>query len=66
MLRYDKKRKTLYASADKPIIINNRALQYQISFDIIDFEAQYRYANLEEQDFALDRGLMQVLLITRI
>lgn len=55
VLRYDKKRKTLYASADKPIIINNRALQYQIAFDIIDFEAQYRYANLEEQDFALDR-----------
>lgn len=55
VLRYDKKTKTLYANAEVPIIINNKALQYQISYDMIDFEAQYRYANLKEQDFALDR-----------
>ncbi|WP_426432114.1 carboxypeptidase-like regulatory domain-containing protein [Winogradskyella sp. HB-48] len=55
VLRYDKKRKTLYANAEVPIIIKNKALQYQISFDMIDFEANYRYANLETQDFALDR-----------
>ncbi|MCB0398312.1 MAG: carboxypeptidase-like regulatory domain-containing protein [Winogradskyella sp.] len=55
VLRYDKKRKALYANAEVPIIIKNKALQYQISFDMIDFEANYRYANLETQDFALDR-----------
>ena len=54
-LRYDKQKKTLYASADVPIIIKNKALQYEISFDMIDFEAIFRFANLKEQDFALDR-----------
>jgi hypothetical protein len=55
ILRYDKKRKTLYANAEVPIIIKNKALQYQISYDMIDFEVQYRYADLEKQEFALDR-----------
>ncbi|WP_243473621.1 carboxypeptidase-like regulatory domain-containing protein [Winogradskyella sp. MH6] len=55
VLRYDKKRKTLYANADVPIIIKNKVLQYEISFDMIDFEAIYRYVNLKQQDFALDR-----------
>jgi hypothetical protein len=55
VLRYDKKSKTLYANAEVPIIIKNNALQYQISFDMIDFEAKYSYANLEEQDFTLER-----------
>ena len=54
-LRYDKRRKTLFASADVPIIIKNKALQYEVSFDMIDFEAIYRYVNLKELDFALDR-----------
>ena len=55
ILRYDREKQTLYASADVPIVIKNKALQYNISFDIIDFEASYRYANLETQDFALDK-----------
>ncbi|APY08259.1 hypothetical protein BWZ20_08085 [Winogradskyella sp. J14-2] len=55
VLRYDKRNKTLYANAEVPVLIKNNALQYQISFDMIDFEAKYRYADLETQDFALER-----------
>jgi hypothetical protein len=55
VLRYDKERKTLYASADVPIIITNKALKYEISYDIIDFEVNYRYANIDAQDFVLNK-----------
>ncbi|WP_299365194.1 carboxypeptidase-like regulatory domain-containing protein [Winogradskyella sp.] len=55
VLRYDKKNRVLYVNANAPIIIRNRALQYEIAFDIIDFEASYRYANIETQNFALDK-----------
>jgi len=37
-LRYDKKTKTLTAWSKVPIIIKNRNLQYEISFDIVDCE----------------------------
>lgn len=36
--RYNKRARTLTAWSNKPIIIKNKNLQYQISFDIIDFE----------------------------
>lgn len=55
VLRYDKRSKTLFASADVPIQVKNKSLQYELAFDIVDFEANYRYANLETQDFTLNK-----------
>lgn len=55
ILRWDKQSKTLYASSDMPIRIKNKALQYELSFDIIDFEANYSYVNLKTQEFVLDK-----------
>lgn len=50
-LRYDKRSQTLTASSDRPIIILNKALKYEISFELIDFEVNFRYANLKDQEF---------------
>jgi len=36
--RYDKRTKTLMAWSNGPVIVKNKNLQYEISFDIIDFE----------------------------
>lgn len=37
-LRYNKQTKTLIAWSNNPIIVKNKNLKYEISFDIIDFE----------------------------
>ncbi|MFP4844342.1 carboxypeptidase-like regulatory domain-containing protein [Winogradskyella sp. PE311] len=37
-IRYNKQKRTLIAWSKAPIIVKNRSLQYEISFDIIDFE----------------------------
>jgi len=36
--RYNKRNRTLIAWSNKPVIIKNKSLQYEINFDIIDFE----------------------------
>ena len=36
--RYNKRNRTLIAWSNKSIIVKNKSLQYEISFDIIDFE----------------------------
>ncbi|TCK68044.1 carboxypeptidase-like protein [Winogradskyella wandonensis] len=36
--RYDKSSRTLSAWSKTPVVVKNRSLQYEISFDIIDFE----------------------------
>ena len=41
MLRYDMVANTLHASANKPIIIENKYLAYRITFDLHDFTIQY-------------------------
>ena len=53
VLRYNKKQKALYANSSKPILVENRALQYKISFEINEFEIKYRYANLKTNNFTL-------------
>jgi len=53
VLRYDKKNNALYASAKVPIKVKNKALQYEVAFDIIDFEVTYRYSDLKEMIFTL-------------
>lgn len=39
-LRFDKRSRTITAWSNTPIIIKNKNLQYEISFDIADFELQ--------------------------
>lgn len=54
ILRYDKQNKALYASANAPIIVKNKALQYEVSYDIIDFEVTFRYVNVKTSEFTLE------------
>ena len=54
ILKYDKKNKALYASAKVPLTIKNKALQYEIAYDIIDFEVKFRYANIKTKKFTVN------------
>ena len=45
ILRYDKRRKRLIASAKVPIVIKNRNLKYQITTDLEAFEINYAYVS---------------------
>ncbi len=51
ILKYDKMSKSLYASSKVPLRILNKALQYEVAFDIIDFEVIYRYIDLNTRTF---------------
>lgn len=42
-LRYNGQDETLTVSARAPVLVKNKALQYEIAYDIIDFEIQFRY-----------------------
>ncbi len=37
-LRYNKRQRVITAWSNKPVIVRNKSLQYEVSFDIIDFE----------------------------
>ncbi|WP_216746090.1 carboxypeptidase-like regulatory domain-containing protein [Paucihalobacter ruber] len=49
ILRYHKPSKTLTATAKNPVKVINNNLQYEILYDIIDFEIAYKYVD-EKQD----------------
>lgn len=53
ILRYDKVNKALYASSKVALEIENKALQYKIAYDLIDFEINFRYANLKTMKFTI-------------
>ncbi|WP_296317032.1 carboxypeptidase-like regulatory domain-containing protein [Winogradskyella sp. UBA3174] len=53
ILRYDKRNKALYVSSKVPIRVKNRALQYEIAYDILDFEVIYRYLNTSTLEFTM-------------
>ena len=53
ILKYDKRTKALYASSNVALKIENKALQYDISYDLIDFEVNFRYANLNTREFTV-------------
>lgn len=52
ILRYDKNNLVLSASSRTPIKIENKALQYAIDYDIMDFEVSYKYVNVETNSFS--------------
>ena len=54
VLYYDGENKSLYASSPVPVKVKNRALQYEIDFDIIDFEASYNTIDFQDQNFVLN------------
>ncbi|WP_400075348.1 carboxypeptidase-like regulatory domain-containing protein [Winogradskyella sp. R77965] len=54
ILRYDKGNKSLYASAKSPVRVENKALQYEIAFDIIDFEVEFRYVEIKTSTFTVN------------
>ncbi len=45
ILRYHKPTKTLTATSKNPVIVQNSKLQYEIAYDIIDFEIIYNYVD---------------------
>jgi len=51
VLKYDKSNKALYVSSNAVLKIKNKALQYEISYDLADFEVNYKYVNLETKTF---------------
>lgn len=53
-LKYDRVEKVLVASANKPVVIENKGLKYRINYEIIDFEVAFSYLNLQTTDYALN------------
>jgi len=51
ILKYNKKQKQLTVSAIKPLIIENKGLQYLISFDIQTFELNFSYVEEKNNIF---------------
>ena len=49
ILRYHKPSKTLTATSKNPVLVLNTNLQYEIAYDLIDFEIKYKYVD-EKQD----------------
>lgn len=43
ILRYNKRDQTLSVSAKSPVLVKNKSLQYEIAYDIVDFEISFRY-----------------------
>jgi len=53
VLKYDKKNKALYADSKTPLKILNRALQYEVLYDVMDFEINFRFMNLKTFTFTI-------------
>jgi len=51
VLKYDKQNKALYASSKVPLMVINKALKYEVAFDIIDFEVNFRYVDPKTRIF---------------
>lgn len=50
ILHFDTKTNTLEAKAYKPIIINNKYLEYKVAFDLNAFQANYSYQTLNDDN----------------
>lgn len=53
ILKYDGKNKSLYASSKAPIKILNQSLQYEIEYELVDFEIKFKYVNPSSSTFTL-------------
>ena len=54
ILKYDQYNKALYASSKVPLKIINKALQYEILYDLKDFEINFRYINIKTYSFTIN------------
>lgn len=52
ILRYNKKAQTLSVSAKRPVLVKNKSLQYEIAYDISDFEIEFRYLDPKTGDYS--------------
>ncbi len=52
-LRYNGQDETLSVSARAPILVKNKALQYEIKYDIIDFEIEFRYLDRKTLNYTV-------------
>ncbi|MBV7269002.1 carboxypeptidase-like regulatory domain-containing protein [Winogradskyella luteola] len=59
ILNYDKQDRTLHASARVPIVVKNKALQYEVNFDVKDFEIEFRYVDPSINKFVLKKVAFQ-------
>lgn len=53
ILRYNKRNKLLFANAKVPVRVKNKALKYEVTFDIIDFEVNFNYVNPKTNQFSV-------------
>ncbi|WP_422106316.1 carboxypeptidase-like regulatory domain-containing protein [Winogradskyella sp.] len=53
ILRYDKRKRALYADAKAPIRVENKALKYEIEYDLIDFTASFSYVDPIGNEFVV-------------
>jgi len=53
-LRYNKKGRILSASSDSPVIVINKALGYEIQYDLNDFEVRFRYLDEKSLEYTLE------------
>ena len=51
ILRYDKTGQSLSASSPTPVLIWNKDLNYQIAYDILDFQVDFKYVDLSDNYF---------------
>lgn len=65
VLRYDSSNKALYASSKVPIRVKNKALKYQVDFDIMDFEINYRYLDSKTLSFTVLCNLFWYIILYR-
>ncbi|NRD18826.1 carboxypeptidase-like regulatory domain-containing protein [Winogradskyella eckloniae] len=53
VLKYDKENKALYADSKVALIIVNKALDYKITYDLMDFEINFNYVNERTAEFTV-------------
>jgi hypothetical protein len=56
VLRYNGNDKVLYVFSTNPIIIYNKALAYEVRYDLTDFELRFRYLNPKTDRYTLKSG----------
>lgn len=52
-LRYNASSQTLIAQSKRPLIIRNKGLKYLVTYDIVDFEIQFRHVEPENDIFSV-------------
>ena len=54
ILRYDKDNRLLSATATKPLVLWNNYLRYKVLYDLMEFQATFKYADIADEYFSTD------------